>query len=98
MSEQPSTEAERQQAIEDARQRALAAGGQMLTPEQAAAATAPAAADPGLGGGVNPIQAAQQAAPAARPPLPYEAQMNALMDQLNGQSEPRAPALRRGRH
>jgi hypothetical protein len=95
MSEQPFTEAQRQQAIEDARQRALAAGGQMLTPEQAAAATAPAAADPGLGVGVDQISAAQQAAPAAGQPLPYEAQMNALMEQLKAQSEQLAVALGR---
>ena len=90
----PMDEVERQQYIDQARERALAAAGpgaRILTPSEAAqqAAAAPAAEDPQLGPGVEAIRAQQAAQAATGPvtgaPLPAEEAQNQAMDQMRAQ-------------
>lgn len=94
MSEQPieMSDAERQAAIEAARARAAAqAGGQVYSPEEAAAAVQPAAgANPGLDAGLQQIQSAP---PAAGEPLPAESEQDKIMELLKAQSAQLQAAL-----
>jgi hypothetical protein len=83
MSEQPGevSDAQRAAIIAEYQARAREQAGGALTPEQAAAAAQPAAADPGLDAGIKTIAGN----PVAGAPLPAEEAQNAAMQAMQDQ-------------